>query len=248
MRDLSVDSSLQMNSFTGVTINTGSGISSSSSLNPSGVILDEPSNLPTRKRNRSIVVSEKYSQLVEYEVAPADFQSWVSLASESTMSHETEAGRRTADFNIIRVARSNVRPSDIGIAAVEEPDEDELRDMDFFASSNIVFFEFLGSPGILSYVKCLGFLSDRVDGVDWAQRRFKVESPTHFLVAAGDFATIAARMRLEKPVPDRAQQVEPREKRAVNSAQEAGGERTEGEKGGGYVIATRDGLRLQIRV
>jgi hypothetical protein len=27
----------------------------------------------------------------------------------------------------------------------------------------------------------------------------------------------------------------------------AGGERTEGEKGGGYVIVSRDGLRLQIR-
>jgi hypothetical protein len=31
--------------------------------------------------------------------------------------------------------------------------------------------------------------------VDWVQRRFKIESPTHFLVAAGDFAAIAARMR-----------------------------------------------------
>jgi hypothetical protein len=180
----------------------GSGSSSSSSLNPSGITLDELSDLPTRKRNRSIIVSEKYKQLVEYEVAPAEFQSSISSASESMMSHETEAGRRTAVFKIKRVARSNVRPSDIGIAAVKEPDEDDLRDMDFFASSNIVFFEFLGSPGILSSAKCLEFLCNRVDGMDWAQRRRKIESPTHSLVAAGDFATIAARMRLEKPAPD----------------------------------------------
>jgi hypothetical protein len=115
------------------------------------------------------------------------------------------------------------------------------------ASSNLVFFEFLGSPGALSYVRLLGFLGDQVDSVDWVQRRFKIESPTHFVVAAVDFAAIAARMRLDKPANDRGSQAEPRDKRSANSAQVAGGERTEGEKGGGYVIVTRDGLRLQIR-
>jgi hypothetical protein len=228
-----------------------SGSSSSSSQSSTGANLEgmvvDTSTAPTRKRTRSIIVSEKYSQLVEYEVAPIEFQSWISSASASRTSFATEAGRRTADFNITRVARSNVQSSDIGIAATEEPDEDEPRDMDFLASSNLVFFEFLGSPSTMTYVRCLGFLSDRVDGLEWAHRRFKIESPTHFLVAAGDFAAIAEKMRLEKPVSDRAPQAEPREKRPANGAQEAGGERTEGEKGGGYVIVTRDGLRLQIR-
>jgi hypothetical protein len=67
------------------------------------------------------------------------------------------------------------------------------------------------------------------------------------VVAAGDFAAIAVRMRLDKPANDRGSQAEPRDKRSANSAQVAGGERTEGEKGGGYVTVTRDGLRLQIR-
>jgi hypothetical protein len=86
----------------------------------------DTSDVTTRKRNRSIVVSDKYSQLIEYEMAPSDFQSWISSASATRASYGTEPGRRTADFNI--------QPSDIGIAAVEEPDEDEPFDMDFLAS------------------------------------------------------------------------------------------------------------------
>ena len=35
-------------------------------------------SVPTRKRNRSIVVSDKYSQLVDYEVAPAEFSEHVA--------------------------------------------------------------------------------------------------------------------------------------------------------------------------
>lgn len=233
----------------------GSSSSSSTSQTHASINLDAPrsgltaenSTVTTRKRNRAIVVSDRYSQLVEYEVPPAELQSWVASAGVTRTYHETEAGRRLADFNILRVARSSVQSSDIGIAAVEEPDEDESRDMDFLASSNLIFFEFLGSPGAVAYVRCLGYLSDRVGAADLAHRRFKIESPTHFLVAAGDFAAIAARMRLEKPGNDRAGQTEPREKRQASGAQEAGGERTEGEKGGGYVLVTRDGVRLQIR-
>ena len=105
---------------------------------------------PTRKRNRSIVVSDKYSQLVEYEVVPAEFQSWIASASTTLTSYGTEAGRRTADFNVTRVVRSRVQSSDVGVAAVEEPDENEARDLDFLASSNLIFFEFLGPPGSLA--------------------------------------------------------------------------------------------------
>lgn len=163
------------------------------------------------------------------------------------MSYATPAGHRIADFNVTRVTRSSVQSNDIGIAAIEKPDEDEPSDMDFLASSDVVFFEFMGSPGALTYVRCLGFLSGRVEGSDWAHKRFTIEAPTHFLLAAGDFAAIADKMRLEKPATVRAPQAEAREKGPKQGAQEAGGERTEGEKGGGYVIVTRDGLRLQIR-
>ena len=54
-------------------------------------------------------------------------------------------------------------------------------------------------------------------------------------------------MRLEKVVSGKALQPELHEKRPAQSAQEAGGERTEGERGGGYFLVTRDGVRLQIR-
>jgi hypothetical protein len=99
-------------------VNTESGRSSSSSQVPAGVTLDalnsemavDISDVTTRKRNRSIVVSDKYSQLIEYEVAPGAFQSWISSASATSASYGTEAGRRTADFNIRRVARSNIQP------------------------------------------------------------------------------------------------------------------------------------------
>ena len=55
----------------------GSGSSSSTSQRSgtsiSGELVVDTSNVPTRKRNRSITVSEKYSQLVAYEVAPVEF-------------------------------------------------------------------------------------------------------------------------------------------------------------------------------
>jgi hypothetical protein len=140
-----------------------------------------------------------------------------------------------------------VQSNDIGVVAVEEPDENEAFDMDFLASSNLVFFEFLGSPSALGYVRCLEILGDGDEGLEYLQRRFKIESPTHFLLAKGDFASVAAKMKLEVLVSDRATQAEPREKRSAHGTQEVGGERTEGEKGGGYYLVTRDGVRLQIR-
>lgn len=138
--------------------------SSSTSQNISGA--RNGARAPTRKRNRSVVISDKYNQMVEYEAAPAEFQSWIDSASTTLTLYGSEAGRRTADFNITRVIRSRVQSNDIGIAAVEEPDENEVFDMDFLASSNLLFFEFLGSPGALAYVRCLGCLSDRDEGVD----------------------------------------------------------------------------------
>ena len=94
-----------------------------------------------------------------------------------------------------------------------------------------------------AHVKCLGHLCERVSGPDVGHRRFAVQSPTHFLVAMGDFSEIAERMRQEEP----ASLADQREMRHTTTAQEAGSGETAGEKGGGYVIVTRDGLRLQIR-
>ena len=143
--------------------------------------------------------------------------------------------------------RSRVQSNDIGIVAVEEPNENEAFDMDFLASSNLVFFEFLGSPSALGYVRCLGILGDGDEGSEYVQRRLKIESPTHFLLAKGDFASVAAKMKQEELVSDRALQAEPRGKRSAHGTQEIGGEGTEGEKGGGYYLVTRDGVKLQIR-
>ena len=222
-----------------ITDGTSSSSSTSSALN-SG-------NSPVRKRKRSINISEKYSHLIKYEAAPVEFQSWIDSASTALTSYGSEAGRRTADFNIARVIRSRVQSNDIGIVAIEEPDENEAFDMDFLASSNLIFFEFLGSPSALGYVRCLGLLGDGDEGLEYVQRRFKIESPTHFLLAKGDFASVAAKMKLEELVSDRALQPEPRETRSAHGTQEIGGERTEGEKGGGYYLVTRDGVKLQIR-
>ena len=66
-------------------------------------------------------------------------------------------------------------------------------------------------------------MSDQVGEADFAQRRFQIQSLTHFLLAAGDFAAIAAKMRLEKAVSSKALRPGLREKRPVQSAQEAGG-------------------------
>ena len=52
-------------------------------------------------------------------------------------------------------------------------------------------------------------------------------------------------MRQEKPASHKA--ADQREMRHTTTAQEAGSERTEGEKGGGYFIEKRDGLILEIR-
>ena len=162
---------------------TSSSSSTSQNLGSTSESAVGSASVPTRKRNRSIVVSDKYSQLVDYEVAPAEFQFWITAASTSRTSFETEAGRRTAEFNINRVVRSRVQSSDIAVAAIEEPEENEARDMDFLACSNLVFFEFLGPLGPLAYIKCLGYLSDLVGEVDFAQRRLIIKSPTHFLLA-----------------------------------------------------------------
>ena len=140
-----------------------------------------------------------------------------------------------------------MRATDICLASVEDPDEGELRDMDFLASSNVIFYEFVGSPGITAYIKCLGYLSYHSDELELISRRFTLASPTHFLVAAGDFLAIATRIR-EETVPDKTAAVESnKEKRQAVRAQDTGGERIEGEKAGNYFIITRDGIRLPTR-
>ena len=239
-----------MSDFPNVTTSSSSSSSSSKvtggvSLNAAiGERIEEPSVVPARKRNRSVVVSEKYSQFVEYHEGPVEFQASFMSASTLRNSYVTEAGRRMADFNVTRVARTHVRSNDVGIVAVEEPDEGEVCDMDFLSTSNLLFFEFVGSPGDLTYVKCLGYLCEMVDGPNVEHRRFAVKSPTHFLVVMGDFAVIAEKMRQDKPASHKA--ADQREMRDTTTAQEAGSDRTEGEEGGDYIIITRDGLSSKL--
>lgn len=207
----------------------------------------EVPNVGVRKRNREISLSEKQTQLIGYESAPVCVATWIHLASQTLMQYESEAGRRIATFNVKRVALADIRPSDIGIAATEQPDEDEQCDCDFLASSNIIFYEFLGSPGETAYIRCIGYLGNQHTSSEHLNRRFTVLSPPHFLVAAGDFTELAAQLVAKESGSTTGSAGEPREKRSAQRAQEAGGERLEGEKGVSYCIVTRDGQRLPTR-
>lgn len=148
-------------------------------------------NSNVRKRKRTVSIASRLSHLVEYNEAPADLEAWIAASSLTSMTYSSEYGRRVADYNIKRIASAEINPSDIGLAAAQDPDEGESRDCDFLASSDIIFFEFIGSPGKLAYIQCIGNLDCNINNVEFKNRRFKLESPTHFLVAAGAFLTIA---------------------------------------------------------
>lgn len=205
-------------------------------------------NSQHRKRNRTVAVSARLSHLHGYEEAPSNLQAWIHSSCSTSMTFTTEAGRRLGDYNVRRIPFASVQASDIGLAAVETPDEDEQRDCEFLACSNLIFFEFLGTPGTIAYIKCLGSLESNINSVDLINNRFKIESPTHFLVASGDFLLIAEQLKLEEPDRKRAPLHGPQENRGLQRAQETTGERTEGgEKGVSYYIVTRDGQKLPTR-
>lgn len=107
-----------------------------------------------RKRNRAVAIASRLSHLGGYDEAPVNLKAWIAASALTFMTYSSEDGRRAPDFNIRRTALAEVKPSDIGLAAVEEPDEGESRDCDFMACSDIIFFEFLGPPGSLAYIKC----------------------------------------------------------------------------------------------
>jgi hypothetical protein len=200
-----------------------------------------------RKRSRVVDLAPNLARIGGYEIAPENLQEWIRDAGATAVTFSTEAGRRIYDYNILRVAAVDVKSTDIGLAAVAMLDEGELRDMDFMASSNILFYEFIGSPGITAYVKCLGYLGDTSDGSALTDRRFTLSSPTHFLIAVGDFLAIAAQVKEENTGRGKGTAGEPKEKRLALRAQDTGGERSEGERGGNYYIITRDGVRLPTR-
>ena len=200
-----------------------------------------------RKRNRTVAIASRLSHLGGYDEAPANLNAWVTTSAMTLMTYSSEEGRRTADYNIKRTALADVKSSDIGLAAVDEPDDGEPRDCDFMAFSDIIFFEFLGQPGSLAYIKCLGHLDCNVKSLELSNHRFKLVSPTHFLIATGDFLTVADQMKAEELGQKGAKVTEPWEKRESQRAQEAAGERTEGGEKGVYYITTRDGRRLPIK-
>ena len=115
------------------------------------------------------------------------------------------------------------------------------------AASNVFFFEFLGTPGTVVYLRGLGYLSHDDDGPALSGRRFTVEPPTHFLLASGDFAELAAERKVSGVGNGKDTSEAPMEKKSANRAQEAGRERSEDEKGGNYFIVTRDGVKLLTR-
>ena len=207
----------------------------------------ENENSNQRKRNRTLSISSRLSHLIGYDEAPANLQTWINSSCSAAMTSSTEAGRRLGDYNVKRVTLANVRALDVGFAAVETPDEGELFDCEFLACSNIIFFEFLGSPGSVAYIRCLGQLESNINSLDLDYHRFKVKSPTHFLIATGDFLLIAEQLKLEELDQKRSLRHGPQEKRGVQRAQEPTGERAEGEKGISYYIVTRDGQKLPTR-
>ena len=200
-----------------------------------------------RKRNRTVAIASRMAHLGGYDEAPANLSAWITASAMTLMTYSSEEGRRAADFNIKRTALADVQASDIGLATVEEPDDGEHRDCDFMAFSDIIFFEFLGQPGSLAYIKCLGHLDCNVKSLELSNHRFILVSPTHFLIATGDFLTVADQLKAEELGQKGANVTEPREKRGSQRAQEAAGERTEGGEKGVYYITTRDGRRLPIK-
>lgn len=201
-----------------------------------------------RKRNRTLSVSARLSHLIGYSEAPDNLQTWINSSCLAAMTFSSEAGQRLGDYNVKRVALANVSALDVGFAAVETPDEGELFDCEFLACSNIIFFEFLESPGSVAYIRCLGQLESNINSLDLDYHRFKVKSPTHFLIATGDFRLIAEQLKLEELDDKRSLRLRPQEKKGFQRAQETMGERTEGgEKGVSYFIVTRDGQKLPTK-
>ena len=223
-----------------------SGSAAQNNLNGGLQIMPEVASAP-RKRSRVIEMTTSIARVGGYEVAPEKFQEWILNSGNTAMTFTTEAGRRVADYNIKRVALTDAKSFDIGLAAVEDLDYGEARGMDYMASSNVIFYEFIGSPGLTAYVQCLGYLGIHSDGLKLSNRRFQFTVPLHILVASGDFLAVAAELKDENSGQDKVGAAGPKEKRLAVRAQEAGGERSEGEKGGSYFIITRDGVRLPTR-
>ena len=232
----------------GISLGAAESSSSAAQININGGLQITPEVVSApRKRSRVIEMTSSVARVGGYEAAPEKLQEWILNSGDTAMTFTTEAGRRVADYNITRVALTDVKPSDVGLAAVEDLDDGEVRDMDFMASSNLIFYEFIGSPGLMAYIQCLGYLGMHPDGQKLANRRFQFTAPSHILVASGDFLAIAAELKDENNVQDKVETAGPKEKRLAVRAQEAGGERSEGEKGGSYFIITRDGVRLPTR-
>ena len=172
----------------------------------------ENRNSKQRKRNRTFSVSLRLSHLIGYDEAPDNLQTWINSSCSAAMTSSTEAGRRLGDYNVKRVAFANVKELDIGFAAVETPDEGELFDCEFLACSNIIFFEFLGSPGSVAYIRCLGQLESNINSLDLESNRFKMKSSMHFHIATGDFLLIADQLELEELEQKKLLRLGPQEK------------------------------------
>ena len=93
-----------------------------------------------------------------------------------------------------RVALADVKSSDIDLAAVEDLDDGEIRDMDYMTSLNVIFYEFIGSPGLITYIQCLGYLGMHSDGLKLSNRRFEYTAPSHVLIASGDLDRKSTRL------------------------------------------------------
>ena len=69
----------------------------------------------------------------------------------------------------------------------------------------------------------MGYLGMHSDGLKLSNRRFEYTAPSHVLIASGDFLAIAADLKEENSLQDKAGGAGPKEKRLSVRAPEAGG-------------------------
>lgn len=204
-------------------------------------------NEPHKKRQRLLAVNSRLIANETDEVATEEFRSWIRASASTKMTYSTEEGKKMILSNIKKVNLADIRESDVGIAAMDNPDEGEEINGDFLSSSNVMFFEFMGSPGEEVDVKCLGTMDRATPRLDFVNKRLSLEAPTHFLVATGDCLVIADQLR---HATNGQSSSEPSQKHTTTTmihTQGAMAERSEPNEKGAYFIYTRDKHRLSVR-
>ena len=152
-------------------------------------------NEPPKKRRRLLAVNSRLTVNKTDELATEEFSNWLRASASTKMTYSTGEGKKMVLSDIRKVNVADIRETDVGIAAMDNPDEGEEMNGDFLASSNVMFFEFMGLPREAVHVKCLGTMDRAMPRLDFVNKRLALDAPTHFLVATGDCLVIADQLR-----------------------------------------------------